>query len=570
MYAKLRINILTTIVVIALSTTLAFAQSATPDTVPEPGEAGPGTNAGTQLTPRTGELCFNGKLQSTDTARDGQPCTPLASGALLQDGIFGCNASKYENIGRLSAMGGVYVPVNDAAVTLNTGYLVYKECVLDGVVSAIKNSAVADLQKATIRSFETGRGGNKQYLENWEDLRPYKDRLVLNIITNAQNGNMCAAFKNRVPTAAARNYYASSRGTDTLACSFTGTDAERIALTQGTSIVNWSAFNSLIRPENYETGQYYLLQAQNEAALAECDQNMRQMLDWGRGVFPAFDANGDCNAQRVITPAYIIADSVQKMINAGTDILVNADEINQVNSSLQAGFQSTIVSDTIRGLSGLVRSQNGQPSYLDRMASEASANVRTSAVNTALGILAATRQVELVYRNAKQSTAVALTNAITRLRTAEATCWSLIVPKVQEKAALEGATLRIATSTQFSQAIIESQIQSLATTTLRDLRISEETLVVLDQLIADVTNSASAAAQRAALERLDSMVANNQLHSAADGAAAQKQKDDIIAALTILIDDTLKAWGDSTDPSIGWCNANNAATIDRWFNAWKQ
>ncbi|MEK7155884.1 MAG: hypothetical protein AAB734_03320, partial [Patescibacteria group bacterium] len=62
-----------------------------------------------------------------------------APGSLSRDGIFGCRAAQYANIGTLTAIGGVYVPVTDAAVTLNTGYLVYKECVLDGVVAMIKN-----------------------------------------------------------------------------------------------------------------------------------------------------------------------------------------------------------------------------------------------------------------------------------------------------------------------------------------------------------------------------------------------------------------------------------------------
>src|SRR3990167_9643499 len=53
-----------------------------------------------------------------------------------RQGIFGCSqtGSYSMSVGTLGAMGGAFVPVNDAAVTLNTGYLVFKECVLRGIV----------------------------------------------------------------------------------------------------------------------------------------------------------------------------------------------------------------------------------------------------------------------------------------------------------------------------------------------------------------------------------------------------------------------------------------------------
>ena len=49
--------------------------------------------------------------------------------SFTRNGVFGCsmNGSYAMSVGALSAVGGVFVPVNDAAVTLKTGYLVYKE-----------------------------------------------------------------------------------------------------------------------------------------------------------------------------------------------------------------------------------------------------------------------------------------------------------------------------------------------------------------------------------------------------------------------------------------------------------
>jgi hypothetical protein len=495
--------------------------------------------------------------------------TPTATSSLARDGVFGCSASKYQNIGSLSAMGGVYVPVNDAAVTLNTGYLVYKECVLDGVVSAIKNDAVAGLQKSVIKAMEQSREGNAQYLKNFNDLQPYMNSITVNVITSARSGPMCGAFRSQVTTAYARNYLAAQGGGSAQSCTFSNPN-ERVALVSGNAPVNWNSWNNLIDPRGYEIGQYYILKTENETALATYNQNIRQMLDWGRGVFPAFNNSQNPLGSQVITPGFIIADSISQMLGAGTSILLNANEIDQVNGSLQASLTATLVADTMRGLSGLSQSQNGQQSYVDRMAAESAASVRAGAVNAAIAILGAARQIETQYRNAKEGSATALTNAITNLRGYENQCWALVVPLVQAQASSQGASITVATTTeQFAQKIIDRDITPIATTTIRDLRASETSLALINELIVSVTNTSSATNQRVALERLDTMVANNQLHSASDAQNASKQRDDLIGALTILLDDTKKAWADSTDPAVGWCNTNNPEVITMWFNKWK-
>jgi hypothetical protein len=504
----------------------------------------------------------------------GGTTAPAASGSgLSNDGIFGCRGAQQVNIGTITAIGGVYVPVSDAAVTLNTGYLVYKECVLDGVVAAIKNDIASGLQSGTIRAIETSRGGNKQYYTNREDLRQDFDAILINAATAMKSGTMCTAYRDRVASAVARNYYATTRESEKESlCPFVTTATEREALVAESQPVNWSSWNRLIEPRGYEIGTYYIEQDKADGRLLAHDYDIREQLRWGNGFFPAFDNASDPLNRRVITPSSVIANSLQQMLGVGTQILVNANEIDQINGSLQAGLQSSIVADTIRGLAGFSRSQNGQPSYLDRMNSEASGAVRTSAVNVALSVLAAKRQVETLFKTAKESLAAALTDAITTLRREENICWNLIIEKVQQRAAGQGVSLTIATTTEdsFAQKTIEEHIQPLATVAIRDLRDSEQALGMINQLITDVSNTASAATQRSALERLDSMVANNQLHSAAEAQEAQTHKDEATAALDLLIEEILKEWKESSDSDIGWCNVNNDAIITMWFERWRR
>src|SRR5258708_29502499 len=74
-----------------------------------------------------------------------------ANGGFSQQGIFGCNrnaAALSGSVGAFSATGGTYVPVADYTVELNTGTLVYQQCVLRGIVDRESEAAnAADISK---------------------------------------------------------------------------------------------------------------------------------------------------------------------------------------------------------------------------------------------------------------------------------------------------------------------------------------------------------------------------------------------------------------------------------------
>ncbi len=247
------------------------------------------------------------------------------------------------------------------------------------------------------------------------------------------------------------------------------------------------------------------------------------------------------------------------------------------------------------------------PALLDRAVEASGAKTKKEAVNAALSILLTARQFEFAFRQAKEASATILTSAINRLRAVERSCWELIInnpsgPKVctsppdadkkcttsdicttnsdGTQTCTPGITLRVATSTQFSQAVIDAQMAPIVKDVAAELQASTAALEELDRLITDVTNASSAANQRAALSRLDQMVAPNSrlpdcsplktLHSAGDVQCANKQRDDLNSAVGLLVENTVRDWGDSTDPNVGWCNVNNPSTIERWINAWKQ
>jgi len=508
----------------------------------------------------------------------GAPTTtpPAPSGALLRDGIFGCNASKYQNIGALSAIGGVYVPVNDAAVTLNTGYLVYKECILDGVVSKISEAARTELTGTILRQFNEGNKGRPRWpvsrgKEDWE-LR------TAQFLADVEGGYLDTIpehMRGPITTAIARTY--SKRTTEPnqmFASTFPGSSADMEAFYKGQpGTFSWNRLLALGDWQNNPIGAFQLASESLGTRQALVSSYQSEELMWGRGAYAITDDAGNPLARQTLTPSFLVAESGLQAITSGFRCLEGGDELSEVCAPLFSGLTTQILAGS-QGLSGITQAQNGLPSYVGRMVSEASSAVRQEAVNAALAILGTARQVEASFLAAKEATAGYLTTAIAQLRNAENACWNFIIPAVRTYAQQNGnPVLNISTSTQFSQAVIDSQIAPVATIVAQDLKNSEEALKQLDGLIAGVTNTASAAAQRQALEQLDQLVATGKLHTGTDVQNANKQRTDVEGAAKLLVEETLTIWGGgdpSPNPEVNWCNYQNQSVIQKWFNAWRQ
>lgn len=491
--------------------------------------------------------------------------TPAATSSptLSNDGIFGCRGqgANIANVGTLSAIGGVYVPVNDAAVTLNTGYLVYKECVLDAVARKIAENSTAEYVQQVTRASNTSRGGNPQYVVNERnEIKQQNNIIVVNMLQNAGNtGALCSAFRGSVRSTIARQYVLNTNQANS---PFTCTMPP-----EGSSY--YAQLAALRDPRNNPYGAFRIFDDIRQRTIAQNEYIQFQRWQRAGGFYDTLDNNEDPLNSNIVTPGSIIQGSLNQMVGSGFRQLENANEIDQVVGNLWGGLTTQLIADT-RGLSGLTQAINGQPSYIDRMTAQTAASVRQQAANTALSVIGAARQIETSYRQAKEGIATALSNSIEQLRAAENQCWNLIIPEVQETATAQSAQLQIATSTRFSQPIVDAQIAPLATSTIRDIRNSDAAIALLNELIASVSNSASQANQQQALLRLDTMVANRQLHTATDATNASTQRDNVASALTKLVEDTVKAWGDSTDPNVGWCNVNNPDVITKWLNEWRQ
>ncbi|MDO8481899.1 MAG: hypothetical protein Q7S75_02350 [bacterium] len=514
---------------------------------------------------------------------------PADSSGFNRQGIFGCNdAGAYSmSVGAISAIGGTFVPVSDAAVTLNTGTLVYKECVLRPMINRLRENAVANIVKQTTTQFNTGRAVTSNGVTTNEPMFPVdlsKDIAIIrdNSVNDDLNGTFLnalnPAFSSQVKTAVYRDYQANIQNPGgALACSYARSPADLKAVQQGKE---FNDFNDVLMLADSNCIPLYAKVNTENAIMANAayKENLAlTRLGWNNGVYDVVDSAGN-----VVTPGFLVAGEIQQKLGSGFRQQENANDIDQMVGQLFAGIGNQILSSA-GGLLGLLTSSGNSPSYLNQVVADSSAGLKNSAINAALQILLAARQIEAAYLEAENGTGAVLSRAITQLRGAENQCWDLIIPAVKESAALGNCTqnsdgtqtctgsfaLRIATSTIYSQGVIDSQIAPLATTTAFRINASSNVVNSIDQMIADVTSSDNPNAQGIALQQLDALVAQRAIHNQYDLVAAQQQQRDVNNSISTLVTDTIKAWGDSTSPIVGWCNVNNPAVIQSWTNTWK-
>lgn len=553
--------------------------------------------------------------QATDPATqtsDSTATTPSGSAFQFQrQGIFDCNQSgSYAmSVGALSAIGGAYVPVADAAVELNTGTLVYKECVLREVVDKEREAALAAFFKQLYNSIQSGRGGNALYVQKQPSVEVVlnaTDPAFLALLKDGTLQNISDAFRSIVIRTLAQTYETETRSPEKeLKCPIQNLPA-LLAGQRGS--FNWIDFQKQSDRSCYALGVSGVSQALSSSRLSQANNDLYQQWLWGNGYYPRTDGAADPRQQVTLTPSSVVGQSFQQILSSPVRQLENANDIGQMIGALYAGVTSQVVGDN-RGLAGLAQSAGNQLSYLDQVAKESSQGLQSAAVNAALQILGGAQQIESAYYQAVNAIGASLTQAKLQLQSAENQCWTSIVSKVcataltadntctavapacttdpnnpqQQQTCPTAPKLKVATSTAFSKAVIDSQITPLVSAAAANIDASKSALQIISNLIQGVANTGSLDAQRVALQQLDTLVAQKKLHTQTELANVVQQQSSVANSMGDLLQRTAQIWsGTGTDgtanvqwdgtvnPGNGWCNVNNSATIASWIQTWKQ
>jgi len=506
------------------------------------------------------------------------------------------------SVGALSAIGGAYVPVSDAAVELNTGTLVYKECVLREVVDRESEDADSALVKQINNDIQTGRNGNPQFVvnEGLEKVTGASDPTYLaflqdSALWNQVNPDLVTKLKG-----AGAQYYEGERGGEqatSVACPYKGSLNSYWA---GQVPFNFTDFFNASQPQCDPVTENFFLQDISDARIARALQYQQDQWNWANGFYSRTDQNGN-----IITPGIITEQLYSQALQSPFNKLQNANDIGQMVGALFAGLSTQIVGSQ-SGLSGLTQSIGGQPSYLDQVAKESSQGLQGAAQNAALQILNAAQRIESAFYQAVTGTLQSLTQTQSQLRAAEAQCWKAVISKVcatplradntctsnagpctvddqGNPICPTGGTIKVATSTAFSSAVISSQITPLLSAANTGVQQSRTALQLISNLVQGITNTTSLDAQRVALSQLDSLVAQHQLHSQTDLQNATQQQQTVSDTMSSLLQTIAQIWGGSgadgtgnipwdgtINPGNGWCNVNNPATISAWIQTWSK
>ena len=357
---------------------------------------------------------------------------PSAAAGFSRDGIYGCTGAAYGAVG-MQGPGGSYVPVFDSAVHDQQRLLTYKECLLDGLARSWREAIISDIVRRVVSWANTGFDGNPAYITNLPlyMLENISDPVAENFIVGASTETIAEPYRRDVRVALARGYSQETRGrAEKLTC---GVSSDTIRAFQNGDFFGgggWSSFETILfNPGCNATFAYINAQNQLTESILSAQEREQTRLNWGNGfrtveTSRTIDLGGGdtTNVRRVVTPGFMIAENLRQTLGTGLRQSENADEIDEIVSTLMSNIGVEFLSD-VEGFSGLQQSFNGEASYIDRLAQESAARARSNMTGVSASTINNTLRVEQDYAQARQAAANTLSNARRQLESWENTCW---------------------------------------------------------------------------------------------------------------------------------------------------
>lgn len=501
--------------------------------------------------------------------------------SLTDAGIYSCGAAQYTMpVGTLVASG-IFVPVADAAVIQNTGYLLYKQCVLDGMVSKYREAATADLVRAAVARLNGDDTGVSKYAQDiaadrsmifdrvlTEYNKEYKqdpileilrEPVVTQVLQQIDQGRSEASYKCDDPTGLITQFY-------------NGTLPSNLFL-QVTKLI---ASNAACTPIG---AKVKVEAAISSEATQQWEDYKSQIIDGYKPdqVKVSVDVGNGETADRyvTVTPGSVFAAIASQVLGSGFRQLENADSVDEIISTTFSALQTQILSST-EGLAGLSQAIGGQvQSYLDSMVGASSKRLKDSVVGSAISILNSALTTEREFYKYRSLTLDFLKAQQTKVTDTQNKCW--VDLEQQVRLVSGGVSLNVTTSTKMGDLLLGQAVTPLLPLIQSDVNTSTTTMQVLQTLITDVNNAASPTMQRMALAQVDALVAAQALHTATDAQNAKDAYTNITETIEPLVSDTITLWQippttlatDIASTTEGWCATTTSEVVQAWLAKWR-
>ncbi len=328
---------------------------------------------------------------------------PEDSSEAARRGVMGCNASGFGSVGSRTPSG-AHVPVWDSAVALNTNILVYKECILDGVVNTFKEAAVARTTRTGINTINTGINGSPMFVENIDS--HFTERILnpraKQIYEGKETDNISAPFKQDIRTALQKSYeQRRSRPYESYTCPIESSKVQACLDGNLKGCGGLQGFyNFTSNPACNPLFAYNEAQRYFDSALRAAAETEKMQLNWGSGFRSVKKAQtvtladgSTVTIDKIVTPGYLIAGYASQLLGTGLRQLENADEIDEIIGLLMSNIGTQMLANT-NGLSGLSQSIAGTDSYLDSVVNESLGRGREQLVTLTLNSLNSAPQNE--------------------------------------------------------------------------------------------------------------------------------------------------------------------------------
>ena len=336
--------------------------------------------------------------------------------------------------------GGIFVPVSEEAVAHNTNVLVYKECILDGIVARIRETAVAFIIKSTLNWVNKGNNGRPAFITNQVEFRlETADKVVKEFTEGDMTEVLFEGFRQDIRRSLARGYAQATRKPEAAYTSTVPEDKkeEFTQFLNGNGQFSWDMFILAIQPQNNPLGAYSLALNQMITEIDEKIDDEYTELDWGNG----FKSHKNCKQIpagngtfeeycEIATPGNVIQNIVNYESVSGQRQLENADEIDEIMGSLMSNIQTQILT-SVGGLRGVTESVGGAASYVDQIVGDAASRTRTEYTDVGTGFLDKAIATETAYGLTIKQSKEALESTAKQIEDKEKVCWDGLLARAK-------------------------------------------------------------------------------------------------------------------------------------------
>ncbi len=472
------------------------------------------------------------------------PAHAEAAGA----GILGCGAAS----GALAVASGAgalaglaEVPVNDRVTRTATTEVSTKECILDGVVVALREALVASITESIVNWINSGFEGSPAFVTDLGGfLTNIADEVAGDFILGSDLGFLCSPFELEVRIALAMNYQKTYRQKAECTLTEVSGNVEKF-LSGDFSSGGWPAWFKLhIDPQNNPYRAYLEAEKELTARIVNAQGQEIKLLEFGDGFFSKrecvrYGSDGTnaqqgrdgttsgtttktCLEYKIVTPGTQINEQLGDVLGSGFRQLELADELDEIIGALL----SQLAQQALTGLSGLSGLSSGgsdnKGSYLSQLTDEARGGSvqagKTALVNDIEGAIEIQEDYQAVTVDMLSTLAITKTSL-----SSVYTCYTASsIPDALSIATTASTTL----ATQ-----VTPQIKSLGI----ELTVSEQVVEDLQTLLGRAGRATKTNELNAVAESYESLIASGKVQTPADLSVLLSDRDQNKQAFDALV-----------------------------------